>query len=416
MMDFLPASNSFSEVSKECRDLIYRRMQRVAFEILQRDRPFTDKISAEKRFLFPPVDVATVAEEVPAVPPRLPRQTLEDLRATATEKMPPIELALQEFQERLSVLQMWSTKAHAFAQNTLGNGAIDRQMVFFHKFNAHLDEWHAQFIPPDPPAVVDPTEQAEQLTQSYEKAIALLKRFVIDESLTRRFQAIIQPELEGKPGFNIENSTQMPECLKALVKSQRQELSESMRAKFDAYTLARENDFSLARFRTAEEITLHEQFEADLHLNRLWQQILNRLNLDVDPTRTASERRIWMNNAANAAFDRIDSLSLRGFRQLPSEIGRLRKLNTLECIGSEQGRLTDLPDALANLTELSTVFLFSNNFARIPAQLERFPTGFILAIARVRAQLPSSQRQSRVNMQIAFGCIFSMHFGVWEEA
>ncbi len=345
-------STQTSEVDTLVRIANLKRMQQVGELVGQTARSLTDRVQVQKRELF---------ED----DPRTSREILDALSEAANGKMTAIEARLDPHQKN-SMHELWG-HARIFAREAQTPAAMDRMIIFFHKFNAHLDVWQAQY--PDAPAVPD----AVQIAQSYQETNERLKKFIVPERLTQRFQAVVHPQAGA--GFNTADLTQMGRCLGALHESQRTAASliEPGRVAFSQFAQAHLQNFSVQRFLKAEEIAFRTQFEADLDLNLLWDAIATRVPHGPNPPRTAAERRAWMNDPQNApALRTVAKLGLVGLKTIPPEIQRLTSLRRLGCFGDARGRLTTLPPEIANIPGLWNIALIDHNFSQIPEVLQRF--------------------------------------------
>src|ERR1700722_12133680 len=245
-----------SEVDKMVQSANIRRMREVAEHIDQTARPLTDRVKSQKAELFP-------EDERPS------RDILSALRATINGKLPAITQAIDPVQR--GNLELWKEKADGYMLAAQDDRAVDRQLIFCHKFNAQLDVWHAALNPPpEPPA--DPEVQASLQRQGYTDVIDRLRRFAVDESLTARFQGIVLQSIAQR--------------LSALHLSQKQSVGIERLPFFTQHANANVHNFSLERFRQAEELTLQQQFEADLHLNLLWDRIAAQVHPGLNPPQT----------------------------------------------------------------------------------------------------------------------------------
>ncbi len=344
-----------SEAAKIVQSANLKRMQQVGELINQTARSLTDRVQAQKSELF---------ED----DPRPSREILNALSNAADDKLVAIDARLAPAPNGVMV-ELWG-HARSFARAAQTPAAMDRMIVFFHKFNAHLDAWQAQY--PDAPAAPD----AVQITQSYQETNEMLKKFIVPERLTQRFQAVVHPQAGA--GFNTADHTQMSRCLGALHESQRTSASliefEPRRESFSQFAQAHFQDFSLQRFLEAEEIIFQAQSEIDHDLNHLWDLIGSTVHLGPNLPQTAARRRTWMNDPQNApALGTVAKLGLVGLRTIPPEIQRLTSLSWLSVLGTERGRLTTLPPELANLTQLKIVAFSNQNFAQVPEVLQRLP-------------------------------------------
>lgn len=130
--------------------------------------------------------------------------------------------------------------------------------------------------------------------------------------------------------------------------------------------------FSRKRFIAQAELVTYAEQRKDGDMFIFWEEIWRRftgLGINVvNIPRTAAEIRAWLRAPVNsAALDQVTALRFYYLHHLPPEIGRLRNLESLTCIGGFPfGQLSTLPQELGELRNLTRLDLERNEFDTIP--------------------------------------------------
>ncbi len=367
ILGFVPSTQP-SHVDKLVRQANLKAMRRVADEIAQTAEPLTNRVQHEKRALL------GEDEQRPA------RQILDELSNEIHTKMEREGIELGAYVAgKLALPALWGM-VRAFARETQDAVAIDRHIVFFYKFSARVDALSARILAINQQLPI--SEQLAPIAPSFQAAIDELKNFAAGESLSRRFHAIVHPQ-DGA-GFDLTNHNQMPRCFNALHESQKtcrvlRELDRE--GVFANYAQQHQGDFSADRFSQAEALIILAQAQADEYLRRTWRGIQPHVRPGPDPLRHADEIRAWMNDPQNApAFANLSHVVFSGSQMMPPEVGKLNGLRILNIRGGQgEDLLVDLPEELAELTNLDTLILRGHRFRQLPRVLGRMDAYILIA-------------------------------------
>lgn len=135
------------------------------------------------------------------------------------------------------------------------------------------------------------------------------------------------------------------------------------------------DSFSPERFLQAEGIAINAEHQVDFALLSIGQQIARIPGQGEERPvfpHTAAEWRRWFDDGANAPqIQRLLYLIMGA--SLPPQLWRCTNLRSLEISGYNQNYLTELPDQLEQLPQLTSLSLVGHRFGQVPEVIGRLP-------------------------------------------
>ena len=297
-----------------------------------------------------PHDLAVSKEQIAA---ELPRDVeIEDGIERSFQELTPLFEREKDLQSIYAYWQLLeSEKRHAIqeADPEVRQRRLEQLFCFLNRLGESLSLWQK-----------DPSRNHE----ARNKAVRILASYITIRRVSARFQAVT-----ALHHLNPANPEQISACFRALHESQRRAAFAAGKDVLDS--LERERGrinypigFGAYRFSWLEfRMTLPEQ--VDPLLRSLWNGIKQAFPAGPPLIQNDSEAyhvRSWLNDPANRlALRRIVFLRVPRWRALPPEIGRFTALHDLVLVAGSQPRhkLTGLPEEMASLQELRSLDLFS---------------------------------------------------------